>query len=330
MKNKILVTGGEGFIGSNFIKYLLETEKNIEIVNLDKQTYAGQGKNIEHMGFDKNKRYKFVKGDIANNNTVKMLFQEYSFDYVINFAAESFVDKSWSDDSSFKKSNVIGTGVLLKNALSCKNLKKIIHISTDETFGSIEKGSFVETDELNPANPYSKSKAEAEVLAKHYYNIWGLPVVITRSANNYGEYQYPEKVLPLFITNLIENKKVPLMWSDENPGLNVRDWLHVKDNCRAIWYLAKYGKIGEIYNIAGENERTNIEMTKKLLKHFGYGEEMIEKIEHRKAHDFRYSINCDKLKALGFKYKHLNLNKEIVDLCEWYKNNELWWKPLKK
>jgi len=331
-RKKILVTGGSGFIGTNFLKYLLTSSEVIDdifAINLDKLTYAGQGKNIEHADLDKNPNYKFIQGDITDKKFVEQLFELEKPDIIFNFAAESHVDRSIESAEDFVLTNIIGTTNLLDACL--KNpIKLFIQISTDEVYGSIKKGSFSETDNLNPSSPYSSSKAGAELVALSYSVTHKLPVIITRSANNYGPYQFPEKILPLFITNLIDNKKVPLMWSKENQGLNVRDWLHVEDNCRAIWFISQKGKLGEVYNISGENEKTNIEMTKMLLKNFNYGEEMIEKIPHRKGHDFRYSISNKKLKQLGFKYKHLNLKKEITDLINWYKNNENWWRPLKK
>lgn len=328
-KNKILVTGGCGFIGSNFINYIFSILNKDDLVyNLDKQTYAGQGKNIEHLKIDKDKRYFFVKGDIADKSLVFALFKKEKFDIVFNFAAESFVDRSFENVEIFKRSNVLGTGVLLE-ASAISMVQKFIQVSTDEVYGSIEKGSFDENSELNPTNPYSKSKAEAEAIALHYRNVIGLPVYITRGVNNYGEYQFPEKVIPLFITNLLENKKIPLMWSKENPGLNVRDWLHVKDYCRAIWFVSQFGK-SEIYNVSGNNETTNMNLTTLILRNLGYTEKMIKKIPHRKTHDFRYSVNANKLKDLGFKYEHLDFEKELLELCQWYKKNEKWWRPLKK
>lgn len=202
--------------------------------------------------------------------------------------------------------------------------------NTDEVYGSIKDGSFDENSSLDTSSPYSASKASAEHFAHSYFKTHKLPVIITRSANNYGPYQFPEKILPLFITNLIDGKKVPLMWSPENPGLNVRDWLHVMDNSRAIWFVSQNGEPGEVYNIPGENEQTNIVMTKMLLSYFNCGDDMIEKIPHRKGHDFRYSITGDKLKKIGFKYLHKDLNNEIKELCKWYQENESWWRSLKK
>lgn len=325
---KILVTGGCGFIGSNFIKLLLQ-ETDAQVLNFDNQTYAGIGKNIEHMKLDKSQNYKFIKGDICNKTLVDNIFETDKPEIVFNFAAESHVDRSIQSSDDFVVTNIIGTANLLDAAVK-HQVKKFIQISTDEVTGSIDKGSFSEHDNLNPSSPYSASKASAELLALAYYKTHKLPVIITRSANNYGPYQFPEKLLPLFITNLIDNKKVPLMWSLENPGLNVRDWLHVEDNCRAIWFISQNGKEGEVYNVPGENERTNIEMTRILLDYFKFDETMIDHIEHRKAHDFRYSISGEKLKNLGFDYRYKDLKIGIGETIDWYKNNQDWWRPLKK
>ena len=327
----VLVTGGCGFIGSNFIKYLLsdsEVSENIEILNVDKISYAGNGKNIEHMGLSQNRRYKFFQADISDKQLVEKIFSQEKPELVFNFAAESHVDRSIEDSDVFEKSNFLGACNLFKSAIK-NNVKRFIQISTDEVYGSIDAGSFSEESKLNPSSPYSATKAAADLSALAYFKTHNFPVIITRSANNYGEYQFPEKILPVFITNLIDGKKVPLMWAEENPGLNVRDWLNVKDNCRAIWFAAKNGDVGEIYNVPGENEKTNMHMTKLLLNHFGFGENMIEKISHRKAHDFRYSVSGEKLKKIGFKRKHEDLEKEIKILAEWYKSNQSWWRPLK-
>jgi len=313
---KILITGGCGFIGSNFIKYLLtdpEIKEDLSIINIDKITYAGKGKNIEYMQLSEHKNYEFIKADIANKEFIEYIIAKNKPDIVFNFAAESHVDRSISDSDVFEKSNFLGACNLFKSSMN-NNVKRFIQISTDEVYGSIKKGSFSEESFLNPSSPYSVSKASADLMALAYFKTYNFPVIITRSANNYGTYQFPEKILPLFITNLIKGKKVPLMWSEENPGLNVRDWLNVKDNCRAIWFISQNGEDGNIYNIPGENEKTNIEITKMILNHFGFSEEMIEKIPHRKAHDFRYSV-------LGHKLKKI---------IEWYKENPYWWGPLKK
>jgi len=329
MKN-ILVTGGCGFIGSNFIKYLLsESREEISIVNLDKQTYAGKGKNIEHMGFEEDNRYQFVRGDIADKGLIEKIFLDYNPELVFNFAAESHVDRSIQNPGDSVNTNVMGATNLF-DAVKKFKTPRIIQISTDEVYGSTNKESFDENAKLNPSSPYSASKASAELIGLSYFKTHKLPIVITRSSNNYGPYQFPEKFLPLFITNLIEGKKVPLMWSKENPGLNIRDWLHVDENCRAIWFISQKGKNGEAYNISGDNERTNIEMTDILLKDFGYGKEMIKKINHRKAHDFRYSITWGKLEQLGFKLEYKNLEYHLKEVVEWYRRNKDWWGPLKK
>jgi len=327
---RILVTGGRGFIGSNFIRYLLANQKfPVEkVVNVDKQTYAEQGMNLEHMGISQDSRLVDIRRDICDKGLVKDVFESSKPDFVFNFAAESHVDRSIQDSEDFVMTNVAGTANLLDASRDCK-VKRFVQISTDEVYGSREEGSFTEDSRLEPSSPYAASKAAAEHLAFSYFRTHGMNVVVTRSANNYGEYQFPEKLLPLFITNLIEGKKVPLMYSKKNPGLNVRDWLHVEDNCRAIWLVACIGENGEAYNIPGENERTNIEMTRMLLKEFGLGEDRIERVGHRKGHDFRYSIKGDKLKALGFEYKHRDLEKSVGELVEWYRKNEEWWLRLK-
>jgi dTDP-glucose 4,6-dehydratase len=330
---RILVTGGSGFIGSNFIEYLLhasEFKGTNQVCNVDNLTYAGQGKNLEHMGLDKDPRYKFKQVDICSPEIFE-IFKDYKPEIVFNFAAESHVDRSIGDSSPFFKTNVGGTLNLLEASLK-NGVRIFVQVSTDEVYGSLSNtsSSSKETDMLAPRSPYAASKASAEFIALSYLHTHGLPIIVTRSSNNFGKYQFPEKLLPLFITNLIEGKKVPLMWSSENPGLNVRDWLHVKDNCRAIWFLSQKGKPGEIYNIAGGNERTNIDVTKFLLSILGVSEDMILKVEHRKGHDFRYSIDDSKLRSLGFDHGNVDFETELRNLVEWYKNNESWWRPLKK
>jgi dTDP-glucose 4,6-dehydratase len=323
---KILVTGGSGFIGSNFVKMLVD--KKEQVINLDKLTYAAKGKNIEHLGISQEENYNFVYGDICDSELVNKIFKYERPDIVFNFAAESHVDNSIKDPNSFVKSNVLGAENIFENALKYET-PRVVHISTDEVYGSTKEGSFSEKSALNPSSPYSASKASADLLGLSFFKTYGLPIIITRSANNYGPYQFPEKLIPLFVTNLIERKKVPLMWSEENPGLNVRDWLNVQDNCEAIYFAAINGKEGEIYNIPGLNEKTNMEITKSILNAMGCEEDMIEKINHRNAHDFRYSIRGDKILNLGFEYKHLGFEKEIPKLVDWYKKNKSWWGNLK-
>jgi len=329
---KILVTGGSGFIGSNFIRYLLtspEVSEEISVLNVDKITYAGKGRNIDHMNISENENYTFLEADICDRKTLDEIVSKNKLEIIFNFAAESHVDRSILGSDSFENSNFLGACNVFKSSLKY-GVKKIIHISTDEVYGSIDNGSFSEDSRLNPSSPYSATKAAADLSALAFFKTNNLPVIITRSANNFGQYQFPEKILPLFITNLLEGKKAPLMWSEENPGLNIRDWLHVEDNCRAIWYIANKGEVGEIYNIPGENEKTNAEITKIVLNQLNFGEEMINKVPHRKAHDFRYSIKGDKLKKLGFRHLHKNLDGEIRNLIDWYQSNQSWWKPLKE
>jgi dTDP-glucose 4,6-dehydratase len=328
---KVLVTGGDGFIGSNFVKYLLQDSgfDNTIVINIDKQTYAGRGKNLQHMGLSDNKRYTFIRGDIGNYELIEHIFNNFQPTYVINIAAESHVDRSIANSLDFILSNIVGPVTLL-DAARRHPVKKFVQVSTDEVYGSTETGYFTETDALNPSSPYSASKASAEHMALSYFKTHQVPVIITRGVNNYGPYQYPEKLLPLFITNLIDAEQVPLMWSDDNPGLNVRDWLHVEDHCRAIWFLANKGKPGQVYNIPGNNERTNIEMTKTLLDIFRYGERMIKKVPHRNAHDYRYAIDGKKLEKIGFQYSHSDLKIGLEELVAWYVNNQDWWRPLKK
>lgn len=326
---KIFVTGGSGFIGSNFIRLLLE-EDWASVVNVDKLSYAAKGENIAHMRLLDNPAYTFYQSDICNREFIRYILEQELPDVIVNFAAESHVDRSIADPTDFIRANVIGTSVLLECSKEY-GAGLFVQISTDEVYGSLDANSpsSKETDALKPRSPYAASKAAAEYLGMSYFHTHSFPIIITRSSNNYGPYQFPEKILPLFITNLIDSRKVPLMWSEENPGLNVRDWLHVEDNCRAIFYVIQHGKAGEIYNIVGGNERRNIDLTRFLLNQFGFGEEMIEKIPHRLGHDFRYSIDDGKLRALGFERRHGNLEEGLRETINWYRQNEAWWRPLK-
>ena len=331
MEKRVLVTGGSGFIGSNFIRYLLKNEdisEEINLINIDKITYAGRGRNIEHIGISSNPRYSFVRADICDEDSIRKIISDYKPEIIFNFAAESHVDRSISDPETFERSNFLGACNLFNLALEM-NIERIVQVSTDEVYGSIEKGSFSETSPLNPSSPYSSTKAAADLAGLSLFREGGLPIIITRSANNFGPYQFPEKILPLFITNLLQDKKVPLMWSEENPGLNVRDWIYVEDNCRAIWHAGVHGNVGEIYNIPGENERTNWEMTQIILNNLGFDEEMIEKIPHRKSHDFRYSVDGAKLKDSGFVPSGVSLDQRVMETIDWYKKNRDWWVSLK-
>ncbi len=318
---RIMVTGGCGFIGSNFIRQHLEKNPGDEIVNLDKLTYAGRRENLSDL--EEKESYKFVRGDICSENDVEQAMK--GCNAVVNFAAESHVDRSIEDSDAFAKSNFFGVKVLCDQARK-QNVEKFVQISTDEVYGQIAEGSFKETDMLNPRNPYSAAKAGGELLAMSYFTTYGLPVVVTRSSNNYGMFQFPEKLIPLFITNLLRGKNVPLY----GEGKNVRDWLFVLDNCEAIGLVLEKGRNGEVYNIGGNQELQNIELTKKLLAGLGKGEEMIERVEDRPGHDLRYSLDCSKIEAeLGWKPK-TGFEQGLKETVKWYKENEAWWKPLVK
>lgn len=315
---KLLVTGGAGFIGSNFIRMMFAQYPGIEITNLDKLTYAGNPENLKDIS---DPGYNFVQGDICDSEIVMQAMEEV--DTVVHFAAESHVDRSIKDSSVFVITNVVGTNNLLKCAMD-SDINRFIHVSTDEVYGSIREGSFKETDILNPSSPYSSSKAGSDLLAMSYYNTYGLPVIITRCTNNFGPYQYPEKLIPLFITNLMDGKHVPVYGT----GLNVRDWIYVEDHCSAIDFVMQHGKSGEIYNISGGNELTNLEITHRILKALGKDESMIRYVEDRKGHDFRYSLDCSKLQKMGWKPQH-DFDTALDATIQWYIDNRWWWEPLK-
>jgi dTDP-glucose 4,6-dehydratase len=322
---KILVTGGAGFIGSNFVRMAL-TDKfpNFdvdEIIVLDLLTYAGDEENLAPIATDK--RYKFVKGDIRDLELAKKLMGQT--DYVVHFAAESHVDRSIEGGSEFVSTNVMGTQVLLDAARN-SNIKRFLHVSTDEVYGSISEGSWPEDHPLLPNSPYSASKAGSDLLVRAYNRTHKLDTVITRCSNNYGQYQFPEKVMPLFITNIIEGKKVPLYGN----GLNVRDWLHVDDHCRGIALALTKGKSGEVYNIGGGTELTNVELTHKILAAMGVGKDFIQPVEDRKGHDLRYSVDITKINTqLGYS-PQVNFEEGLEKTINWYKNNEAWWKKHKQ
>jgi dTDP-glucose 4,6-dehydratase len=318
-KLKLMVTGGCGFIGSNFIHYMLRKYPNYQIVNLDKLTYAGNPANLK--GLENNPNYFFVKGDICNPAVINEVMNKV--DHVVHFAAESHVDRSIEDGSIFVKTNVLGTHTLLQSALT-NNIKKFVHISTDEVYGSIKEGSFTENDNLNPSSPYSSSKAGSDFLALSYYITHGLPVCITRCTNNFGPFQYPEKLIPFFISRLMEGNKVPVYGT----GLNIRDLIYVEDHCSAVDFVLHNGNNGEIYNIDGGNELTNLEITHRLLKMLGKDESSIEYIEDRKGHDFRYSLDGSKLENIGWKPQY-DFDTALEQTVRWYVENRWWWEPLK-
>ncbi len=318
-KKRFLITGGCGFIGSNFVRYMLENYQDCFITNLDKLTYAGNSDNLRDL--EKDTRYSFIKGDICDPEVVDKSMK--NIDTVVHFAAESHVDRSISSGTEFVHTNVLGTNVLLENAMK-NDIERFIHISTDEVYGSIQKGSFIENDILNPSSPYSASKAGSDLLVRSYFTTHGLPAVITRCTNNFGPYQYPEKLIPLFITNLLESRKVPVYGT----GKNVRDWVYVLDHCRAIDFIIQKGKTGEIYNIGSGNERTNVEITEKILELLGKDKSMIQFVEDRKGHDFRYSLDFSKIKKLGWKPAY-DFETALSETVYWYRQNRWWWEKLK-
>jgi len=315
---KILVTGGAGFIGSNFVRYMLERHPDYRIVNLDKLTYAGNLDNLRDI--EDNPRYEFIKGDICDGALIGKVMK--GVDVVLNFAAESHVDRSIVSPDEFVMTNVLGVNTLLKAARE-SGVERLIQISTDEVYGSIERGSFKETDPLTPSSPYAASKAGGDLLAHSYWVTYKFPVIITRSSNNFGPYQYPEKLIPLFVTNALEGKSLPLY----GDGMNVRDWLYVLDNCEAIDFVLHKGKEGEIYNIGSDNELPNIEITREILRILGKPSSLIQFVQDRPGHDWRYSINSDKIKKLGWRPRHA-FKEALEQTIRWYRGNEWWWRKL--
>ena len=318
---RILVTGGAGFIGSNFVRRIVDGSYSgfSSVTVLDKLTYAGTLTNLLGLSADS---FKFVKGDICDPELVQRLTREH--DLVVNFAAESHVDRSINGARDFVLTNVLGTQTLL-DAVKSSNVKTYLQVSTDEVYGSIEKGSWPETDPLMPNSPYAASKASADLVCRSYYKTHGLDIRVTRCSNNYGRNQFPEKVIPLFVTNIIDNLKVPVYGS----GLNVRDWLHVDDHCFGIYLALTKGTAGEVYNIGGGTELTNIELTKKILSLMGRDDSSIDYVEDRKGHDLRYSVDISKItRELGYEPR-INWETGLRETIEWYSANEAWWRPLK-
>jgi len=318
---RILITGGAGFIGSNFVKLVAAERPDWEIVVLDKLTYAGRLENLD--GVRERKGFTFVQGDIADPKAVAQAMP--GCQYVVNFAAETHVDRSLYDAGGFIQTDVYGAFVLLEEARRTKELKLFVQISTDEVYGSVESGSSKETDALMPRNPYSASKAGGDRLAYSYFATYGLPVIVTRASNNYGPNQFPEKVIPLFITHAIEDRSVPLY----GDGLNVRDWLHVDDHCRAVAQLLEKGVPGETYNIGGGNEVTNIDLTRRILTLVGKPESLIQRVTDRPGHDRRYSLDCAKLRGLGWT-PAVPFEDGLRRTVDWYRSHEGWWRPLKE
>lgn len=315
----ILITGGAGFIGSNFVHYILEKYPDYRVKVLDKLTYAGNLDNLRDVMDDK--RFTFIKGDICDKELVKKVAKDV--DYIVNFAAETHVDRSILDSEVFIRTDILGTYTLLEVVREL-NIERFVQISTDEVYGSITEGSFKEDAPLNPSSPYAASKAGADLLVNAYWVTYKLPVLITRSSNNYGPYQYPEKLIPLFITNALEDKPLPLY----GDGMNVRDWLYVKDNCEAIDLVLHKGEPGEIYNIGGDNERTNIEITKRILAILGKPKSLIRYVADRKGHDRRYSIDSTRIHNLGWRPR-TDFDKGLEETVRWYVDNRWWWERIK-
>lgn len=320
---RILVTGGAGFIGSNFVRRAYdEMFPGISsVLVLDKLTYAGVSKNLDQV---KNKpNFEFIEGDICDSKIVEKLVD--SVDAIVNFAAESHVDRSITNAADFVETNVAGVQVLLDAAKATGTKLRFLQVSTDEVYGSIESGSWDENCALLPNSPYSASKAGGELLARAYNRTHGMDVVITRCSNNYGPYHFPEKLIPLFITNLLEGKKVPVYGN----GKNIRDWLHVDDHCRGIYQVLTNGRSGEVYNIGGGRELSNLEITSLILESMGADESSIQYVEDRKGHDLRYSVNWTKInKELGYE-PQVKFEDGLRDTINWYRNNQNWWEPLK-
>jgi dTDP-glucose 4,6-dehydratase len=319
---RLLVTGGAGFIGSNFIRYLLSRYPDYRVVNLDKLTYAGNLDNLSDV--EGHPHYEFFKGDICDPELVSRIV-EHGVDAVVHFAAESHVDRSIYDPATFVKTNVLGTQVLLEAALKFK-IERFVQISTDEVYGSLGKeGCFTETSPLLPNSPYSASKASADLLVRSYCETFGLPVIITRCTNNYGPYQFPEKLIPLFITNAMFDQSLPIY----GDGLYVRDWIYVEDHCSALDVILHKGKLGEIYNIGGGNERTNLEITGLILKKLGKPSSLIKHVKDRPAHDRRYALDCSKLKTqLGWE-PQTPFEQGISQTADWYAAHQDWWQKVK-
>jgi dTDP-glucose 4,6-dehydratase len=315
---KQFITGAAGFIGSNYVRYVLENTDD-EVTVFDSLTYAGNLSTLKDV--DDNPRFRFVKGNICDPTAVAESMKGH--DAVVHFAAESHVDRSIDGSEDFILTNCFGTNVVVDAARKL-DVGRVLHIGTDEVYGSVEVGSSLETDPLEPRSPYSASKAGSDLIALAYHHTHGTPVLVTRCTNNFGPYQYPEKAIPLFTTNLIDGKKIPLY----GDGLNERDWLFVDDHCSGVHLVLTKGQVGEIYNIGAGNETPNRVLVDKLLGIFGVGEEMVQYVEDRKGHDRRYSVNIDKITALGWKKKR-TLDEALAETVQWYRDNRWWWEPLK-
>ncbi len=326
-ERQILITGGAGFIGSNFVRFVMHERPKWRVVNYDALTYAGNPANLTDVADDP--RYDFVHGDIRDRD--ELIHALSGCDCVVHFAAESHVDRSIADASPFVSTNVLGTQVLLDACRELGTIERFVHIGTDEVYGELPLDrpdlKFTEQTPLKPNSPYSASKAAGDLLALSYHTTFDLPVVVTRCSNNFGPYQYPEKVIPLFVTNLIDGQKVPLY----GDGLNVRDWVHVIDHCEAVLAVLEGGVVGEVYNIGGNNEQSNINLTHTILDLLGCGKDMIQPVEDRLGHDRRYAIDSTKMESeLGWQATRSTWPGALAQTIDWYKSNESWWRPLKQ
>ena len=317
---EVLVTGGAGFIGSNFVRFALDTHPDWHVTTLDKLTYAGRLETLQDV--IEHPRHTFVRGDVADPVIAAPLVR--AADIVVHFAAETHVDRSILSAGDFITTDVFGTFVLLEAAREAAHLRRFIQISTDEVYGSVAEGSSRETDELKPRNPYSASKAGADRLAYSYFATYGVPVVITRASNNYGPYQFPEKLIPLFVTNLLDDLPVPLY----GDGGQIRDWLHVTDHCRGVDLLIEAGENGEVYNIGGGNHVRNVDLTHRILALTGKSDALIRHVADRQGHDRRYSLDTTKLQGLGWT-PLAKFDDGLADTVAWYQKNEWWWRPIK-
>ncbi len=317
----IVVTGGAGFIGSHFIRHLLASYPDYEVINVDNLSYCGNLDNLKSVESDT--RYTFIRADITDSERMGEILSR-QVDFIVNFAAQTHVDRSIQGGLEFVRTNVYGTAVLLEAVRTC-NVKRFLHVSTDEVYGSIESGSFDETSRLSPNSPYAASKAAADLLCRSYGITHRVPVCIVRSANNFGPCQYPEKIIPLFITNLLDDKTVPLY----GDGKNVRDWVYVGDNCRAIDLVLHRGEVGQIYNVGAGNEIPNIELAKKILQAVGKDENCIEYVSDRPGHDRRYSLDCRKIRDLGFEPR-CDFSEALRETVSWYRDNRRWWEKVKE
>jgi dTDP-glucose 4,6-dehydratase len=319
--DRLLITGGAGFIGSNFVHFVLGKYPECRAVVYDKLTYAGNLDNLRDVAEDP--RYSFVHGDICDANLVRQVVREHKIEAIVNFAAETHVDRSIFEPGSFIQTDVYGTHVLLETVREF-GLERMLHVSTDEVYGSIPEGSSVETDVLLPNSPYSASKAGGDLMCRAYHVTYGVAVVVTRGSNNYGPLQYPEKVIPLFITNALDDEPLPLY----GDGLNVRDWLYVLDHCEAIDLMLRQGQDGEVYNVGGDHELTNLELTEGILDILGKPRELIQYVEDRPGHDRRYSLDCSKIRETGW-YPRYRFDEALEGTVRWYADNRWWWEKLK-